>query len=417
MEKEYPIGKIRKVGESTMATYYIDSLRGSEKNDGRSAEYPKPDLQTVLIQPGDRICFARGRVFRRSLQLTGGTAEQPVLYTAYGEGPPPVFIGSEDVSDPADWVEESPCIWRCRKPIDGDVGNFIFNQDECTATLRWSEEELCGQGDFYDSRFGEGNRHLDTYSPQRVLLYSESNPGEYYEHIEAAAYGVRILCRLDDHVIIDGLCFQNSGVHGVASDHGADNVILRNCCIKNIGGVVWNRELKIRFGNGFEIWQYANDILVENCTFQNIYDSCVTHQGPGAQTTPAQRFLCRGNTFDTYGMAAFEYRDKLPIDSIFEGNICRNAGCGFAMLGEELPRRSEIWPQPMGHHVFLWRIEEATEGGGVKIVDNHFGTAPVGSAIYSIIAKEAEAQIRLSNNEYAPDDQYLTKGVFTYELQ
>ena len=29
MEKEYPIGKVRKVGESTMATYYIDSLRGT----------------------------------------------------------------------------------------------------------------------------------------------------------------------------------------------------------------------------------------------------------------------------------------------------------------------------------------------------------------------------------------------------
>ncbi len=403
-----------------MATYYIDPLRGSEDNDGLTSFAPKPDYKALAIQPGDTIYFAKGSVFRESIQLVSGTEDAPVTYTAYGEGPMPVFCGSQDISDPSDWVEEAPHIWRCLKSIDGDVGNLIFNETECTATLRWSEEELTSQGDFYDSRFGEGNSQSDEtvkiYSPQRVLLYSEINPGVYYDHIEAAAYADRILCRLESNVIIDGLCFKNSGVHAIASDHGADNVILRNCRIENIGGVVWNRDLKIRFGNGFEIWQYANDILVENCSFYNIYDSCVTHQGPGEETTPAQRFICRNNTFDTYGMAAFEYRDKLPIDSEFVSNTCLNAGSGFAMLGEELPRRSEIWPQPMGHHIFLWRIEQATEGGSVRIADNHFGSAPVGSAIYSIITKEAEAQIVLENNMYGSDENYLIKGVFGYEL-
>ncbi len=400
-----------------MAVYYIDPLRGSERGDGLSPKAPKKSIKGIAVQPGDTIRFACDREYREALQLVGGEAENPVTYTSYGDGPMPIFCGSEDVSDPACWVEEAPHIWRCIKSINGDVGNLIFNEDECTATLRWSEEELSGQGDFYDSRFGEGNQHLASYSPQRLLLYSESNPGEYYDHIEAAAYGDRILCTLASNVIIDGICFKNSGVHAVAGNRGADNVVMRNCCIKNIGGVVWNRELKIRFGNGFEIWQYANDILVENCSFKNIYDSCVTHQGPGEKTTPAERFICRNNIFDTYGMAAFEYRDKLPIDSIFEGNTCQNAGCGFAMLGEELPRRSEIWPQPMGHHIFLWRIDQATKGGGVRIANNHFGPAPMGSAIYSIITKEAEAQIVLENNIYESDENYLTKGVFTYELQ
>ena len=47
----------------------------------------------------------------------------------------------------------------------------------------------------------------------------------------------------------------------------------------------------------------------------------------------------------------------------------------------------------------------------------YIGPAPVGSAIYSIITKEAEAQILLENNIYESDENYLTKGVFTYELQ
>jgi len=102
--------------------------------------------------------------------------------------------------------------------------------------------------------------------------------------------------------------------------------------------------------------------------------------------------------FDSYGMAAFEYRDRVPVDSAFTGNICKNAGVGFAMFGEELPRRSEIWPQPMGHHLFFWRMTEPTEGGSVTIADNVFADAPNGAAVYSIIAPEAEAQLHFSGN-------------------
>lgn len=108
-------------------------------------------------------------------------------------------------------------------------------------------------------------------------------------------------------------------------------------------------------------------------------------------------------------MAAFEYRDKLPVDSSFTDNTCLRAGCGFAMLGETLPRRSEIWPQPMGHHIFMWRIPEATDGGNLVIENNFFGYAPVGAAIYSIISREAEAQVRFDNNKYTKNEVLLNR--------
>ena len=212
---------------------------------------------------------------------------------------------------------------------------------------------------------------------------------------------------LKSNVIIKDLRVINSGVHGFAG--AGMNVIIQNCDFENIGGCGWNRDLKIRFGNAVEFWTYAENVLVENCSFKNVYDSCITHQGPGEKTIPARNFHCRGNTFDTYGMAAFEYRDKLPIDSGFTDNICKNAGCGFAMLGEKLPRKSEIWPQPMGHHIFLWRIPKATEGGNLTISGNTFGPAPVGAAIYSIISSEAEAQITLDNNKYTKNDTLLNR--------
>ncbi len=68
------------------------------------------------------------------------------------------------------------------------------------------------------------------------------------------------------------------------------------------------------------------------------------------------------------------------------------------MPGEDLPGKSEIWPQPMGHHIFLWRIPQASEGSSLSIKNNYFGPAPLGAATYSIISKEAQAQIFLDNN-------------------
>jgi len=213
------------------------------------------------------------------------------------------------------------------------------------------------------------------------------------------------MVRLSDGMTLENIRVINSGVHGMAGQ--GNDITVRGCVFENIGGCPWSHSLKIRFGNGFEIWHYGNNILVENCVFKNIYDSCVTHQGPGSNTQPTNNFICRNCTFDTYGMAAFEYRDKLPIRSVFEKNTCLNAGCGFAMLGETKPRSSEIWPLPMGHHIFLWRIPEATDGGELIIRDNIFGPAPEGAAIYSIISPEAEAQILLENNKYTKNDSLL----------
>lgn len=386
-----------------MATYYIDKVNGNDENNGLSPESAKKDYISLVLEAGDQVLFKRGSFYRDMLR-----AVKFVSYGAYGEGDMPTFCGSTDVSAKEDWVEtEKENIWRCVKAIPGDVGNFVFNGNKCSATLRWSPEELCAQGDFWDSRYAQKEQKKQEFGEQEMLLYSKGNPAEIYSHIEAVSFNTRQLVSVREGMSFEDLRFLNSGVHGMAGS--GNNITVRRCVFENIGGCAWNKDLKIRFGNGFEIWAKGDDILIENCTFRSVYDSCVTHQGPGDQTTPTRNFICRNNTFDTYGMAAFEYRDKMPIDSAFTGNTCLNAGCGFAMLGEELPRLSEIWPQPMGHHIFMWRIPTATEGGDLLIENNYFGEAPVGAAIYSIISPEAEAQVKIDNNKYTRNDILLNR--------
>ena len=385
-----------------MTIYYVDKNAGVS-GDGLCPECATADYKSLALVKGDTVLFKRGTLYREKLQIQSG-----VSYGAYGEGDLPTFSGSTNVSEESDWVEtETENVWKCVKAIPGDVGNFVFGDGECTATFRWEREELVGQGDFWDSRFAQGEQYGRRYTEQEVLMYSVGNPATVYGEIECVSYNTRQLGTLCPDILLENLRFKNSGVHGLAGN--GDNITLRGCEFENIGGCGWNKELKIRFGNGFEIWHHGNNILLEGCSFKNVYDSCVTHQGPGEITEPTKCFICKDCSFDTYGMAAFEYRDKLPIDSSFVGNVCKNAGCGFAMLGEVLPRRSEIWPQPMGHHIFLWRIPKATDGGNLLIEGNVFESAPVGAAIYSIISPEAEAQITLRNNLYTKNDILLNR--------
>ena len=99
-------------------------------------------------------------------------------------------------------------------------------------------------------------------------------------------------------------------------------------------------------------------------------------------------------------MAAYEQRDVLPMYAEFTDNICEDAGMGFSRLGETMPRRSEIWPQPMGHHVFLWRISHAAGSEHFALSRNDFGDAPCGAAIYSVNAPDADRLVQLEDNRY-----------------
>ena len=388
-----------------MSTYYIDIEKGKDTNDGESAMKPVADIGRLNIKPGDTVLFKRGTYIRGRLNNICGEEGKPITYGAYGIGEKPVFCGSRDVSDSAMWVEERKNIWVCTE-IKDETCNFVFNNTDKFGTLKWSQEELSEQGDFYDNYFGCRTIGENIGADHKIYLYSEKNPGEYYKHIECVTYGERNLADTGHDMIFEDLKFMNSGVHAIAGEGKSRNIIVKNCIFENIGGCVWDRKQKIRFGNGVEFWNVADNIEISQCVFNNIYDSAVTHQGD-SECEPADNLIFRDNIFIKCGMAAYEQRDVLPKYAEFKGNICIDAGEGFSKQGEIMPRRSEIWPQPMGHHIFLWRISKPTIGGKLIISNNKFLNAPYGAAIYSIIDQAAEEQIHISDNTYYTENQEL----------
>lgn len=378
-----------------MAVYYIDNVAGKAENDGKSPEFPLNTNIGLKVSPGDSVLFKRGSLIRGALNNVEGEEGNPITYGAYGEGENPIFCGSEDVSSESDWTETEKNIWKCSKNFSTEVCNVIF-PDSC-GTLCWEYENLTRQGDFYDICFGYSNANREM-TEHGFYIYSEKNPAVYYGHIEAVVRTNRELAKNGHDMNYYNLTFINNGVHAIAGEIASRNLHIKNCKFFHIGGSVWDKDRKIRFGNGAEFWDIAENVTVEDCEFDNIYDSAVTHQGGSASS--AKNLVIKNNIFKRCGMAAYEQRDMLPESGEFSGNICTAAGEGFSHAGIELPRYSEIYPQPMGHHIFMWRIDSYKGKSDFKITGNTFGDAPYGAVIYSICGREPEEKIEIDNNLY-----------------
>lgn len=387
-------------------TYYVDSRAACPNADGRSPENAVSSWRSLTILPGDRILFRRGSFFRDVLELPAGTADAPICAGAYGEGEKPVFCGSVQVSNPEWWTEIRENVWACSFHFETEPGNIIFEDGSC-GVLAWEEDELIKQDRWHFTFLGSDGE-FDLPDEARLLLYSKGNPALLHASIEAAVYGHRHMVSCPAHAVFEDLAFINSGVHGYGETSPHD-VAFRRCEFRYIGGKVWSKPLKIRFGNGVECWQSGENFLVEDCLFDQIYDSCVTHQGPGEDAGLAVNVVYRGNTFKNYGMAAYEARDKVGVGVRFENNVCSGAGEGFSLQDETPPRRSEIWPQPMGHHLFIWRMPHDTENGSIIVRNNVFGSVPYGAAVYSIVSKEAEAQFVFEGNRYEKAEGLLVR--------
>ncbi len=405
-------------------TYYIDPATGDDTNDGLSPERPLKTYADREFDGGDTVLFKRGSVMRNILHTRSGTEGAPITYGAYGEGGRPAFLGSVPVNDPAQWVEERPSLWRYTGALDSEVCNVIFNEGECCGCLRWRVEDLRQPGEWHYTTAGAMSAGERWSGPPprdgRLYLCSPANPGLGYGDIECALWGRRKLAGGRRHVVLENLSFQNAGVHGYHEYHAHD-VVIRDCEFRFIGGAVWNRDHRIRFGNAVEFWDGARNVTVEGCLFDNIYDAGVTHQGGERRNIP-ERIWFRDNLFIGCGLAAYECREPSQ-DVYFEYNTCIDAGGGFSMQGGAPSRRSDPYPQPVGYHVFIWMIDANTQPGPVTIRHNILCEGH-GAALSAIIDPVDEHNFVLAHNSYwqttdAPLIQFtrLTKGTTWADAQ
>ena len=377
------------------SVFHIDPVRGSADSDGLDPARPRASHAGLSPAPGDAVLFRRGTVLRAAIDSPDGASGAPVFWGAYGEGPAPRLLGSVSASRTDDWTPAGDGLWRCVLPPASEVCNVVFDGGTSCGVMAWTPEELrsSGEGSWLDeAAFSRGVRPDGAH----LLLRSAANPAEAHPRgIELCLHGAGALARARRHVRFEGLSFECAGCHGFQG-FGAEDVVIRDCSFRHVGGTPWHRGSRIRYGNAVEFWDGARDCEVAGCRFDEIFDSCITTQGPHGRCGDFRSLVFHGNRMRRYGMAALEIRDTVPCGLSFRGNDCDEAGLGFSLQGANPPRLSEIWPEPMGHHVFAWRLDAPAPDGSVAIDDNLFGPHLLGSAFFAHDAAPAAlAQVRI----------------------
>ncbi len=143
-------------------TYYVDATGESDSNDCLSSDAPCKTLDFVnraSYRGGSRVLFKRGETFRGQLIPKSGTLFHDTCYGAYGSGDKPVLLGSVNMSQTSDWIDEGENIWRCATTFDTDVGNLIFDNAAGFGFKKWSQGDCTSQGDYhYRLTTGKGAR-------------------------------------------------------------------------------------------------------------------------------------------------------------------------------------------------------------------------------------------------------------------
>src|SRR3954451_13814689 len=97
---------------TTGNTYYVDSIGGSDSNDGKSPDTPWKSLTNVnntIFQPGDHLLFKTGSEWNgEQLSPKGsGTNGSPIVIDMYGGlGTKPKFNGAGAVDSTVDFLNQ-----------------------------------------------------------------------------------------------------------------------------------------------------------------------------------------------------------------------------------------------------------------------------------------------------------------------
>ncbi len=345
-------------GICAASEYYVDNVKGNDANDGLSPNTPWATLAKVNaapLQPGDRVLFHRGGLWRDTLKLHSGSPEKPIVYSNYGEGPLPLIQPSIAADAPTDWQEAAPGVWtladKIADTISVDVGNIVFDHGAVPCGWkRWKPEDLSQEGHYVYL----GEKH-------NILLKYPENPGVRHKSVELVLRRFGVSHGNVHDAVVDGLGIRYVGAHGFGGSN-ATRFVIRNCELSYIGGAhQYTREdgANVRFGNGIEFWCSASDCLVENNRIWEIYDAALTNQGStGDPKTPSvERNITYRNNTVWNAEYSFEYWNNpefsITENILVENNTFVDAGHGWAHAQR---------PDPNGGHLMIYNNRAKTTG-------------------------------------------------------
>ncbi|MBE6529950.1 MAG: hypothetical protein E7680_05070 [Ruminococcaceae bacterium] len=349
--------------------YYISSVNGKDYNAGTSPKAPWRTLANCSrVKEGDTILFECGSVFRRTKNdYFIRDLPNRVTLATYGEGAKPIFYGSINV--PAEkWirVSQNSDIYyfedrSLKLNIYNDVGAIVFGDGEAWGikTLQtFSDPETKKNPDGYTLALEGVSNGIETkdipsypftsglslqgdlsfyhdYNEKRVYLLCEGgNPAERFGSVELSLsmFAFSMQNPAADITVLN-LDFRNFGSH-VLRPMNCENFTVKNCEFRFVGGAIQSdygtwRNYYTRLGNAVENWNSCNGMLVENCFFDQIYDTAATTQSNS--DVVSKNIVYRNNVMQNvwFGIELWTTSNVEFSGVDVTGNYCTKIGEGF----------------------------------------------------------------------------------------
>lgn len=258
-----------------------------------------------------------GGAHRAALVIpASGASGTPVTYTAQS-GDTPVVMYAVAKDNVGDWTDEGGNLWFAAAPLD--VGNLIMNGEASIGVRVVNKVDLNVQGEFW---WDDPN--------DRVYLYSVGNPATFYGGDIECAYRQSIISATGkSYFIVKDLTLKYAGGHGVVFGTGCQNVTIDNLTVSYVGGSYLVGVT--RFGNGIEILDAGQDIIISNCTISQTFDEGISVQGAGADTV--QDITLSGNTITQCGRGVsvtYSHAGSTVTNVVVQDNTITDSGGGWA---------------------------------------------------------------------------------------
>jgi len=375
-DKEVPtLESVQRTRTSVVPGVYYLSERGDDAADGRTkgtAWRTVARLNREKLASGSWVLFERGGLYRGEVQTCAG-----VTYGAWGKGAKPRIYGSpENGAVASKWQKtEVENVWAYDIG-HRDVGTLVFDGGAAHAIkIVFRTDAKTGKRySMYTGRPFESYRDLDTdlhfwhdyyeKGTGKVYLYSRQNPGERFRSIEFNVRTAGFRVGGNDNVTIGNFDIRYVGGHGVSAGT-CRNLRVANCTFEWIGGSIqaeglFGRDHPTRYGNGVEVYGGCEDLVVENCAFDQVYDAGVTHQynipeKEGMKRYDHRNVVYRNNVFRRccysieYFLTALNGNQSRMENVLFERNLSLDCGFGFC---EQRPDTG------VAAHVKAWRKNE-----------------------------------------------------------
>ncbi len=364
-------------GETYTGTaYYVSSSEGNDDNSGTSPDSPWRTVWKLTVtdfQPGDAIFFRRGDMWRECLESNS----TGITYSAYGEGPKPVFTPSEESGVGAEkwelWYEgdDGRRIWKFYRDML-PVGGIYLGGTSFAATRAyayWTGEHYVDIDFTYNPGIIPENHtgvrmivggeqrpetSLEDYEfccmaepseknsfpisveqPGPIYLRCDAgNPGELYDFVEFCGMDCGVSVREDS--VYDNVAVYFWSTFAFWGEEGRDdNVIVQNCELA-YGRTTINCYIQSEPTVEYLLMSDGIYGVVRNAIIRNNYAHDNDGSGVTFETGPDNNgplsgvnFTCSGNLCEYcgVGLAFNDGNDLFHFDNMtITDNIIVNAG-------------------------------------------------------------------------------------------